>query len=224
MFDDSHFELNSELGKFKKMYQSNSQLTPETYKELKTVFSHGTKLGKTAYNMLINGHEVIDAEFLGIPRTNIKTLQICIHLKADAADERGNFVGWFHEHGHCIDIKLGGISSDPMFLNAIFQDYYNLLSKYEDPESIEAILISLREHSAVSDILEGVSGGLIRGITGHQPGYWTLESIGQETFAHMFQAQFDAVKRKIIRSFFPHVHRIFQMNLKESLRKYEKES
>lgn len=80
----------------------------------------------------------------------------------------------------------------------------------------------MRKHSAVSDILEGVSKGNIRDIAGHisgNPHYWDNDStLSSEAFAHMFEAQFDSIRYEEMKKYFPNALRKFENMLEVSIK------
>ncbi|MCD7840028.1 MAG: hypothetical protein LUG46_05290 [Erysipelotrichaceae bacterium] len=63
----------------------------------------------------------------------------------------------------------------------------------------------MRLHSAVFDIMEGLTDGTIVNVSGHGLNYWICDkkTITSEAFAHMFECEFDAKKRKEMKKYFP---------------------
>ena len=81
-------------------------------------------------------------------------------------------------------------------------------------------LNDMRKHSAVADILEGVSGCSIQGIAGHGRAYWqNPQNLTSEAFAHMFEAQFDKVRYSEMQKYFPKSLAKFEEILKEAVKK-----
>lgn len=69
----------------------------------------------------------------------------------------------------------------------------------------------MREHSAVSDLLNGLSKGNIKGIASHRPDYWNDDSVYcSEAFAHMFEAQFDETQYAEMKKYFPTALKTFE--------------
>lgn len=74
----------------------------------------------------------------------------------------------------------------------------------------------MRKHSAVSDLLEGLTQGNIKGCAGHIPDYWkNPENITSEAFAHMFEAQFDKTRYDEMKKYFPESLEYFEKKLEE---------
>ncbi|MDE6833841.1 MAG: hypothetical protein K2J39_06325, partial [Ruminococcus sp.] len=73
---------------------------------------------------------------------------------------------------------------------------------------------SVKSQSAVSDIMEGLSNGKIKGCSGHmanKPNYWKNSNrVYAETFAHMFEAQFDKVRYEEMQKYFPNALKKFE--------------
>ena len=78
----------------------------------------------------------------------------------------------------------------------------------------------MRKHSAVSDILEGVSEGNIRGVAGHGAEYWKKDSgaLNSEAFAHMYEAQFDKTRYAEMQKYFPNALKYFEDKLEEAVK------
>lgn len=70
--------------------------------------------------------------------------------------------------------------------------------------AISKDLSSMRKHSAVADMLNGLSRGNIKGIARHSMEYWKNDSVYcSEAFAHMFEAQFDKIRHAEMEKYFP---------------------
>ena len=92
-----------------------------------------------------------------------------------------------HENGKFI-IKI----SDSRIINDIGNDFISL------------DLNDMRKHSAVSDILQGISQGNIQGVAGHDIDYWrNPDNLPSEACAHMFEAQFDKTRYNEMKKYFP---------------------
>lgn len=73
----------------------------------------------------------------------------------------------------------------------------------------------MRKHSGVSGILQGLTGGQIQGVSGHDLIYLeNRNNITSEAFAHMFEAQFDKVRYEEIRNVFPVELKYFKERLR----------
>lgn len=134
---------------------------------------------------------------------------------------------WFHEHGHLIDDALGTVSNDKQFKVLLNEDVYQYRIRYgkehnlrtydKVDKTISGDLQDMRKHSAVSDLLDGLTSGNIRGCAGHMYDYWdNLENITSEAFAHMFESQFDKVRYDEMKKYFPQSLEYFEKKLKEA--------
>lgn len=85
-------------------------------------------------------------------------------------------------------------------------------------QAISRDLSSMREQSGVSDILQAVTKGNVSGVAGHELAYWSInENITSEAFAHMFEAQFDAVRYREMKKYFPRSLEYFEKMLQEAV-------
>lgn len=83
-------------------------------------------------------------------------------------------------------------------------------------KAISDELQDMRKHSAVSDLLDGLTQGNIKGCAGHSASYWkNQENITSEAFAHMFEAQFDEVRYAEMKKYFPKSLEYFEKKMKE---------
>lgn len=205
----------SELGEFKKHIALDGRVDKEYYSTLKKRFSHGTDTGKTLFNKYVEKASVANAAYINIPCYNPKTQKVYMNYAADQHNPRGNGVTYFHEHGHYIDAKVGGISGKLDIVKLLDDDIMNYRTKIRKEQGLNTVekidaaisseLTSMRKHSAVSDLMDGASGGNIVGIARHPDGYFSKhpEKLGQEAFAHVYEAQFDPVRRNQLRKYFP---------------------
>lgn len=84
-------------------------------------------------------------------------------------------------------------------------------------EAIGKELQDMRKYLAVSDLMEGLTKGNIKGCAGHSADYWNNpENITSEAFAHMYEAQFDKIRYDEIKKFFPESLEYFEKKLKEA--------
>ncbi len=144
-----------------------------------------------------------------------------MNYSADLNNNRGSCATWFHEHGHMIDDLAGGLSvKDKEFYELLQKEKSDFVSnlirskhfsRLEDAyRYIENELSDVRTQSAVSDIFNGLSAGKIKGCGYHVSDYWTPNRVSQEAFAHMFEAQFDAVRYEEMKKYFPKSFKRFE--------------
>lgn len=218
----------SELGSFKTKLQSDLRIDKNYYSIVKNRFSHGSEIAKRAFNKFVPPDSVADAEYLGRPHYDPNTKKIYMSYLADSQNERGNGVTWYHEHGHLIDDAAGGISNDQTFLDLLTEDRLAYTRTYgkkhhlgtfdKVDQAISRDLSSMREQSGVSDILQAVTKGNVSGVAGHELAYWhDKRNITGEAFAHMFEAQFDAVRYREMKKYFPKSLEYFEKILQEAV-------
>lgn len=206
--------IKSELGKFKKRLQNDRNIPPEYYSAVKEKFSHGSETAKQAFNKFVPDDSVDDTNFAGTPCFDPNTGKIKMNYTSDLCNSRGACVTWFHEHGHLIDNAAGMISDNTEFRTLLQNDYLAYMKSYgkshglktfdKVQRAISSDLDSMRKHSSVSDIMQGISLGNIQGVAGHSPGYWNNpQRLSSEAFAHMFEAQFDSVRYTELKKYFP---------------------
>ena len=207
-------EKLSELGKFKEKIRLDDRMSGEYYQAAKDKFSRGTDNAKAVFNKYVSTESVADSEYTGISHYNPNNKKIYMDYASDLNNERGACATWFHEHGHLIDDMAGKISDNPDFRKALDNDYLSYMKQYGKANGLKTFdkvqaaigndLSNMREHSAVSDLLNGLSKGNIVGIASHSPGYWSGDSVYcSEAFAHMFEAQFDKVRYAEMKKYFP---------------------
>lgn len=120
-----------------------------------------------------------------------------LNLKQDKEFGEKTGTGFYHEFGHAADGVLGGnkyLSNDEQFLAVLKADYKDILKQHSTPEAAEQFLKDLDQpvSYSVSDLVEGLSKGEIRGGYGHlegDPKYWDDKyAVCNEAFAHFFEA------------------------------------
>lgn len=168
---------------------------------------------KKAFNKFVPADSIADSAFIGTPHYDPKTKKISMDYLADQQNARGEGATWFHEHGHLIDEAAGNLSSDTAFYEALFKDksaYTRSIIRERGTRSVsetysvlENELSDFRSQSGVSDIFNGLSNGIIQGCGVHPTSYWTKETVVQEAFAHMYEAQFDSVRYAQMKHYFP---------------------
>ncbi len=214
-------EKLSELGKFKERMRLDNRVSNDYYQSVKDKFSHGADKAKAVFNKYVPIDSVADCEFVGTAYYNPNNKKIYMNYALDLKNERGACTTWFHEHGHMIDDMAGKISDNADFRKILDDDYLSYMKKYGKKHNIKTFdkvqaaigqdLSTMREHSAVSDILNAVSKNNIRGVALHRPDYWKDDSdICAEAFAHMFEAQFDEKRYKQMQNYFPNALKKFE--------------
>lgn len=221
--------MESDLSTFKCKLRNDSDIEKEYYNILKEKFSHGNKAAKHLFAKYAGGETIDVSMYEGTAHFNTKTKKISMHYKADMSNIRGAGTTWYHEHGHLIDDSLGMVSRDEHFKELLEQDTFQYRIKYGKEHNLKTYdkvdraisndLQDIRRHSAVSDLLDGLTKGNIKGCAGHSIDYWdNQENIASEAFAHMFEAQFDEVHYKEMQKYFPKSLEYFEKKLKEAAR------
>ncbi len=221
--------MESDLSTFKCKLRNDSDIEKEYYNILKEKFSHGNKAAKHLFAKYAGGETIDVSMYEGTAHFNTKTKKISMHYKADMRNIRGAGTTWYHEHGHLIDDSLGMVSRDEHFKELLEQDTFQYRTKYGKEHNLKTYdkvdraisndLQDIRRHSAVSDLLDGLTKGNIKGCAGHSIDYWdNQENITSEAFAHMFEAQFDEVHYKEMQKYFPKSLEYFEKKLKEVAR------
>lgn len=223
----------SELGILKQKLRADDRISKEYYTAIRDKFSHGSDIAKKAFNKFVPINSVENSAYEGTAFYSTYTQKICMHYGADLVNSRGKAVTWFHEHGHLIDDMAGQVSNDTEFLNKLKSDVfdyrmhigekYNLKTFDKVDKKISSGLDDMRKHSAVSDLLDGLTNGNIQGCAKHSPypdgkSYWNDRTLTAEAFAHMFEAQFDTVRYKELSKVFPNSLAYFENKLKEAVK------
>ncbi|MCD7893810.1 MAG: hypothetical protein LUG60_08935 [Erysipelotrichaceae bacterium] len=225
--DERHLRtLNSDLGKFKRQLMNQDISIDEKYRKvLQQRFSHGTKLGKAIYVKYVQDDSIASLDYLGVPCYNSREKKIYLNATMDLINPRGAGVTWFHDHGHYIDASLGYISDDDTFSNLLYENamrYRYVYARKYHIESLDIDILIIKElnnihlHSAISDMMEGLTDGKIISVSGHGNDYWKQDNytITRESFAHMFECQFDYERRKEMKKYFPKSLNYFEKKLK----------
>lgn len=221
--------MESDLSTLKCKLRNDSDIEKEYYNILKEKFSHGNKAAKHLFAKYAGGETIDVSMYEGTAHFNTKTKKISMHYKADMRNIRGAGTTWYHEHGHLIDDSLGMVSRDEHFKELLEQDTFQYRIKYGKEHNLKTYdkvdraisndLQDIRRHSAVSDLLDGLTKGNIKGCAGHSIDYWdNQENIASEAFAHMFEAQFDEVHYKEMQKYFPKSLEYFEKKLEEVAR------
>ena len=210
----------------KKRLQNDKAVSEEYYSTIKDKFAHGSDDAKHAFAKLVPDDSVGSGKYAYTPYYDPVTKKIYMNYDMDVSgkNERGGGVTWFHEHGHMVDDLAGQVSKNDEFINLLKSDYKSYMKSYGKAHSLNTYpkvqkaigedLNDMRKHSAVSDILGAISQGNIQGIAGHSAEYWKDDSvIAAESFAHMFEAQFDETRYREMKKYFPNALKKFESML-----------
>ena len=213
--------MQSDLGAFKKNMQAQEGIDAEYYLNLKQRFSHAPDSVKEAYSKYVPKDLIIDGQYEGVAYYDISTGNLHMHYGYDSRNPRGVGATWFHEMGHVIDRFAGWPSHSEDFHNALWDDYLeNVFRKYYNKSNKDAYLEisrrlkNMREHSAVSDLFDGLSNKKIRGVAEHDKNYWTGFALQEEAFAHMYECLSDRIRYKQMKEYFPTALKYFEDMLK----------
>lgn len=237
-----HGKLNTEEKAFLDRILADPDMSPEYRQILMDRFSSGTEIAQKVFVKFVPDNSVSDSDYTRDSAFYWRvTKSISMSYDRDQNHWALNGSTWFHEHGHLIDDFAGQITfNHPEYLDAIRSDFAKLISsrtKSKQPLSyVDAIGLlakdpnlqkilgaeldfSPAQQTAVSDIMEGISGAMVRGCSGHiddDPNYWSSGYvISSEAFAHMFEAQFDEARYKQMQMYFPNALEMFEKILKE---------
>lgn len=210
----------SELGKFSEKYRNEGRMGEEYYKTVRKKFSNGSESAKKAFNKFVPKNSV--AAYKTLNGAYYENGKVHLNVDADIGNARGEGASWFHEHGHLIDEKAGYISKDKVFYRLLEEDYNRVIENGKrygasDDFVFDALgreMSSMRKHSAVSDLYNALSDGKIEGAGCHDLDYWgSWEMYTSEAFAHMYEAQFDKVRYKEMKKYFPEALKYFEKRL-----------
>lgn len=148
-----------------------------------------------------------------------KNNSLYLNLKHDKQYFEKIGTGLYHEFGHTADLILGGknyFSNDEQFLNILKADYKGILKRHSTPEAAKQFLEDLKQpvSYSVSDLVEGLSKGRIRGGYGHMdddPKYWDDKyAVCNEAFAHFFEASMgDKERLEKLKESFPNSYNYY---------------
>lgn len=142
------------------------------------------------------------------------------------SDERGIITAYFHEFGHLVDLKARGSATrlsmlSPKFGEALKNDVQRYIDDFIEKNGRFLYQTKISQkifwdapaekqvfYSSVSDIFDGVTDGKIFGKYAHSHmnnfTYWKrYGALESEAFAHMFEAQFDKERYKLLKKYFP---------------------
>ena len=144
---------------------------------------------------------------------------VYFNAEADINNPRGAGSTYFHEIGHMIDNAsqdyVGNLSDNPEFYKALTEDVQGMIDMYnrmtpEQRDYANKYLFQDKCHS-LSDLVDGISGGVLSGKYGHDRDYWNDRTkIPKEAFAHFFEASMGGgEKKQILSESFPRAMGIF---------------
>lgn len=163
----------------------------------------------------------VNEKYIGVSKTNDKG--IFTNFEEDSKNPKGKWATVFHEIGHAIDRKTGGVSySSPRFRKYLESDFDTIVKNYQKIYNVnkktayKEISASLGDpvfHS-ISDIVGGITNNECVGRYGHkQKDYWQKPNVlEKEAFAHFYEATIRNDKDKLdaIRSMFPNAYGEFE--------------
>ncbi len=163
------------------------------------------------------------------------TKKIHVSFKDEIRNIRGSYVTTFHETGHFLDDAYGYISNDKTLIESLNNDFKKKLTEYEKAwGKIDAkikINNQLRKDgglaNGVSDTLDGLSLGEVKGSFAHGKDYWMqsgseqgrYRTVSREFFAHACGALIDKKKYEYMQEWFPSSMKRFEEILKETVEK-----
>lgn len=201
---------------FSQNVQAN-KISDVSYEDaLKHRFKTGTDTGKKVYAKYVPKRSVSNGKYTGVAHYSPLTKRISMNFADDAVNARGIGATYFHEHGHLVDFSGGTpVSKSLKFHRALQNDFDNYIIQYMGDNTISdlamahaAVSADLRKSdmlSAVSDIMGGLSGNVVKGNWGHRLAYWANDpdNITAESFAHLFEAQFCPERLRLFKKYFP---------------------
>ena len=199
-------------------------------KQISVAYNGGTDRAKKAFKKFIKNDDVATWNSENNYHQGGK---VYFNALKSLNDERGLPTAYFHEFGHKIDFEARGTNtrlslSNYKFGELIRSDVKAYIENFQAEKgtfgAYRMISESLKSDDAValhaiSDIFDGVTDGGIAGRYGHslERGYWQSPgAIESETFAHMFQAQFNEKEYKLMEKYFPNALKEFE-NLLEGV-------
>lgn len=198
-----------------KIVRGQKGMTPAYEEVLMDHFDTGSEIGKKAFVKYIPSDSVADFAHSGTAHFAPWEKKVNMNFADDLINKRGAGTTFFHEHGHYIDFTASvgqRLSHDTDFGNALktdFDKYVKAIQKQHSCKKDEAyrhLASELFDHEshAVSDLCGGLSKNKARGRYGHPTDYWKNPvAVPQEAFAHMFDAEFNPVKRELMEKYFP---------------------
>lgn len=198
-----------------KIIQKQRGMTPAYEEVLMDHFDTGSDVGKKAFIKYVPSDSVADFAHAGTDHFSPLQKKVNMNFQKDLTNARGAGTTFFHEHGHYIDFTATPgrrLSHDPDFAKALKADFNSRVKSIQKQhgclkdEAYRRLAgeISTHETHAVSDLCGGLSKNKARGWYGHKTAYWDNPlAVPQEAFAHMFDAEFNPVKRELMEKYFP---------------------
>ena len=205
---------------------------------LQRKFAFGSDAGKKAFNKFVSGDSVADSAYNGAAHYSSSRQKVYMDYAADRVNPRGAGTTFFHEHGHFMYHKIGqaqGFTSqsaaDKSFRKALRKDFKACVQAAKDEyKAIHGVecstdyaywmmsqKVDTHETHAISDLWGGLSKNKVKGRYGHKTSYWTGDALENEAFAHMFDAQFNPVKRDLMEQYFPSAFSLFEQMLQAAI-------
>ena len=207
-------------------FKSKKCPVPADYEKLlQEKYERGTELGKKLFDKYVKyGGQVVDSNY---NEPYFHAGQVFLNYNKDMKNKRGAGTTWFHEHGHYIDwftTRKVAIGTNKAFKDAIIADARALEAerRLQFGGSIGNVRRNIstelkgkgdRTHS-IQDLLGGTIEGVYPGAQycHSEPGYWTTKDpnhLQKEACAHMFEAQFEPDKIKLMEEYFPTAWKMF---------------
>jgi hypothetical protein len=198
-----------------KIIQKQRGMDPAYEEVLMDHFETGSEAGKKAFIKYVPSDSVADFAHAGTDHFSPLQKKVNMNFAKDLTNARGAGTTFFHEHGHYIDFTAvpgKRLSHDPDFATALKADFDSRVKSIQKQygclksEAYSRIArdVATHETHAVSDLCGGLSKNKARGWYGHDTKYWNNPvAVPQEAFAHMFDAEFNPAKRKLMEKYFP---------------------
>lgn len=203
----------------------------DVVKQLTATAKKGTARARTAFTKYVDSESVAA---MNAAKSQHKGGKVYINTAQAMEDPRGISTIFFHEIGHLVDFKARGTNkrvslATRKFGDLIRSDALAYMESYAKKNgSLDAVLRISQEigrhaeasyaakYHAISDIFDGVTDGRIKGEYkhSHEAGYWQKAgALEKETFAHMFQAQFNREEYELLQKYFPNALKEFESML-----------
>lgn len=189
---------------------------------LKRRYDQGTATARAVYDKYIAGQDTIaTADWPRDKQAQYDpvTRKISLNLAKDSTNARGAGTTWYHEHGHLVDFSSGLPSHSADFENALRKDFADYVAKIQTKHRLSSSdlvypILSSRlrplEYHSISDLCNAIEPRCT-GCGSHGIDYWKKQhALGEEAFAHMFEASFDSKKTILMQEYFPEAFRQFQ--------------
>lgn len=230
-----HGKLNVEEKQFLDRILADPDMSPEYRQILMDRFCSGSEIAQKSFAKYVQNDSVANKNLDSHKVPHHFKGKIYMNYTDDETDEIAPGSTWFHEHGHLIDYIAGRPSKQIEFYDALRNDFAKLITsrtgsqkKLTYTEAMDFLAVnpqlckvigdelktSVFQQAIVSDIMNGVSVGMIRGCGWHPNDYWNGDTIRFDSFANMYEAQFDELSLKQINMYFPNALDVFEKILK----------